>query len=250
MKLHFPTTAAAAVIVVSVMALPCLAAAGGTTNLVYNGDFEAGNTGFSSDYTYGNVQWGGTYGSYWIGASPATAPGAWGDWMNFGDHTTGQGLMLIANGPASAEFQPLDVWSQTVAVVPDTTYAFTFWAATLSNDSPAPAQIQAYVNGVSLGFTLGLPGVGAGGQWVTAGGDWFSGSATSAKLALVDIYSAEQWNDFVVDDISFVGQASPPPPPSSVPEPSIWILMLLGFTGLGLAGIRGRRKFGAIARSD
>ena len=31
-----------------------------------------------------------------------------------------------------------------------------------------------------------------------------------AKLALVDIYSAEQWNDFVIDDISFVGAVAPP----------------------------------------
>ena len=247
MKHYLPTAAAAATLIVGAMVLSPVSAAGGFANLVYNGDFEAGNTGFSSDYTYGNVQYGGLYGSYWIGPSPAAASGAWGDWMNFGDHTTGHGLMLIANGPASAEFQPLDIWSQTVAVVPDSKYTFTFWAATLSNDLPAPAEIQADVNGISLGLTLGLPGVGDGGHSVTAGGEWFSGSATSAKLSLVDAYSAEQWNDFVVDDVSFVGEAGAPP---VVPEPATWALMLLGFTGLGLAGCRRWRKFGAVARSD
>ncbi len=244
MKYYFPTRAAAAAVVVSAIAFPSVSTAGGVTNLVYNGDFEAGNTGFSSNYTYGDVHLGGLHGSYWVGSSPATAPGAWGDWMNFGDHTSGHGLMLIANGPASPEFQPSNIWSETVAVAPDTTYAFTFWAATLSNNSPAPAQIQAYVNGVSLGFTLDLPGVGNGGRWVTAGGDWFSGSATSAKLALVDAYSAEQWNDFVVDDISFVGQAALPP---SIPEPSTWALMLIGFTGLGFAGYRASRNNASLA---
>jgi hypothetical protein len=146
--------------------------------------------------------------------------------------------MLIANGPASALYQPLDIWSQTLAVVPGSTYTFSFWAATLSNDSPAPAQIQADINGVSLGLTLILPSIGMGGKWVTAGADWTSGSATSAKLSLVDIYSAEQWNDFVIDDISFVGQGVPPP---SVPEPSTWAMMLIGFAGLGYAGYRRAR---------
>jgi len=246
---RYSLTAAAAAIVAGAIAFPLVSTAAGATNLVYNGDFEAGNTGFSSNYTYGNVQWGGVYGSYWIGASPAAAPGAWGDWMNFGDHTSGHGLMLVGNGPAGAAYPPLDVWSQIVGVAPDTTYAFTFWAATLSNDSPAPAQIQCYVNGVSLGFTLDLPGVGAGGRWVTGGGDWLSGSATSAKLALVDIYSAEQWNDFVIDDISFVGEGASPPP-INIPEPVTWVLMLFGFAGLGLAGSRGPRKLGAVARTD
>ncbi len=151
MKRFLPTSAAAAATVVGAMAFSSVSLAGGVTNLVYNGDFEAGKIGFSSDYTYGNVQFGGLYGSYWIGASPATAPGgAAAGWSNFGP-LGGHGLMLIANGPASAEFQPLDVWSQTVAVVPDSTYAFTFWAATSNADSGAPAQIQAYVNGASLG---------------------------------------------------------------------------------------------------
>jgi hypothetical protein len=206
MKRDFLFTTA---MVVATMAFSSVSARG-ATNLVFNGDFEAGRAGFSSDYTYGNVHLGGTYGSYIIGSNPATAPGAWGDWMSFGDHTSGHGLMLIANGPAG--YQPSDVWSQTVAVVPQTSYTFSFWAATLSNDSPAPAQIQADVNGVSLGFTLTLPGIGMGGEWVTAGGMWNSGSATSANLALVDAYIAEQWNDFVIDDISFVGQGALPPP--------------------------------------
>ncbi len=247
MKHYLLTSAAAATILVGAVVLSSVSAAGGFANLIYNGDFEAGNTGFSSDYTYGNVQYGGPYGSYWIGSSPAAAPGAWVDWMNFGDHTTGHGLMLIANGPAFAEFQPLDIWSQTVAVVPDSNYTFNFWVATLSNDLPAPAQIQADVNGVSLGFTLGLPGVGAGGHWVTAGGEWFSGSATSAKLSIVDAYSAEQWNDFVVDDISFVGEAGARP---AVPELPTWALMLLGFVGLGLAGCRRWQKYGVATRCD
>lgn len=241
MKRDFQFTTAAAALVGAAMAFSSMSAVQ-ASNLVYNGDFEAGRTGFSSDYTYGNVHFGGTYGSYTIGSNPAAAPGAWGDWTDFGDHTSGHGLMLIANGPASAQYQPLDIWSQTIAVVPDNNYTFSFWAASVA-DPPAPAQIQADVNGVPLGFTLVLGNTG--GKWVTAGATWNSGSATSANLALVDIFSAEQWNDFVLDDISFVGQGAAPPP--NVPEPSTWILMLLGFAGLGLAGRRCSHRSGAVA---
>ena len=230
---------AASALIAGALGVPSSSAAQ-AVNIVDNGDFEAGAIGFSSDYTFGDVHWGETYGAYNIGTNPAYAPGAWGDWTSFGDHTSGHGLMLILNGPASPQFQPLDLWSQTVAVVPDSRYAFTFWAASIANP-PAPAQLQAYVNGASLGFTLTLPN--SGGLWVTAGGDWNSGSATSAKLALVDALSVEQWNDFVVDDISLVREGNTiPPPPPAIPELPTWAMMLAGLAGLGLFGRRAARN--------
>ena len=62
-------------------------------NLLTNGDFSAGNTGFTSQYTYspGNLLHEGTY---TVDNNPHNDSiyGA-----SFGDHTTGKGLMLIAN---------------------------------------------------------------------------------------------------------------------------------------------------------
>ena len=56
----------------------CLAMGAGTSqNLVINGDFESGNTGFKTAYTLGDDS---NPGGYTIGANPSTAPGAFGDW--------------------------------------------------------------------------------------------------------------------------------------------------------------------------
>src|SRR5262249_9477766 len=91
-------------------------------NLLLNGDFEAGNTGFTSDYTYspGDISPEGTYN---IVRNPHDShPGG----ASFGDHTSGTGLMLAANGASNTN---LVVWRQSVAVVPNTTYEFSGWGA-------------------------------------------------------------------------------------------------------------------------
>lgn len=110
-----------------------LASAGATSSfalvgdVVVNGDFEAGNTGFTSTYGYtvpgGNV--GGISGNllpeqaYTVDSNPSTSHSLWG---SFADHTPGVGnQMLIVNGGDNlADF----VWKQTVNVTPGLTYFF------------------------------------------------------------------------------------------------------------------------------
>jgi len=213
-------------------AIAALSGAAQAADLVVNGNFEAGNVGFASGYAFGDVHFGGASGSYNTETSPAAAPGAWGDWMSFGDHTTGAGLMMVLNGPDFATNVP--AWSQTFSVVPGADYAFNFWSASLAFAMPVPAQIQAYVNGAPVGSLLTLPTVG--GQWVSSGGTWNAGDATRATFTLVDQVGVEQWNDFVLDDISFVGAPGQP-----IPEPAVWAMMLIGFGAVG-AAVRARRR--------
>ena len=67
-------------------------------NLVANGDFSLGNTGFTSQYVYTTNLF--PEDTYVVGDNPNHfhPQGA-----NFGDHTTGTGLMLIANWVADHE---------------------------------------------------------------------------------------------------------------------------------------------------
>ena len=76
------------------MACLLLALGGRGQNLILNGDFETGNTNFSNDYTYSpdNMMPADTY---CVTTQPSRVHGAW---ASFGDHTTGAGLMLVANG--------------------------------------------------------------------------------------------------------------------------------------------------------
>lgn len=166
--------------------------------LVTNGNFEAGNTGFTSMYSFGNNS---PAGSYTIGNNPSLAPGAFADWASFGDHTTGSGLMMIVNG---GTVSTVPFWSETVLTIPGQTYSYSFFAATINTTSSSPASLQLEINGVAVGAPLVLPTTG--GTYVQASGTYVATSG-SATLTLVDLNTAVALNDFVVDDISFSGTA-------------------------------------------
>jgi hypothetical protein len=92
------------------------------TNLIINGDFEAGNTGFSTGYQYYN----GTdfqliEGRYAIGVDPYNYHQAA---ASYGDHTSGQGNMMIVNGISSPD---VTLWQQTISVLQNTDYEFSLW---------------------------------------------------------------------------------------------------------------------------
>ena len=113
-------------------------------NLVVNGDFENGNTAFTSGYTLGDVS---NPGFYAIGTNPSTAAGAFGDWCNCGDHTSGTGKMMIVNGATDAS---LPIWEETVAVRPSTSYTFSYWGAEVDHDSSSLPHLSVRINAAQL----------------------------------------------------------------------------------------------------
>ena len=142
-------------------------------NLVTNGDFESGNTGFTTGYTYGNVS---GPAAYWIGTNASQAPGAYGDWYNGGDHTTGTGNMLVVNGANSAT---TPVWEEVVPVTPNTTYTFSYWGAEVDHDSNSLPHLQLRINGSPVG-TNDIPANSPdnGGSWENFTFTWNSGSSS------------------------------------------------------------------------
>ncbi len=173
-------------------------------NLVTNGDFESGNSGFTSDYAYGDLT---NPGSYFIGPNAFTAIGAMADWCNCGDHTTGTGKMMIVNGSNTASFA---VWKENVTVTPSTNYTFSYWGAELDHDSNSFPRLVLKINGktvVSSTFTQYSPD--NNGKWQNYKFTWNSGSNQSAELALFDENTDSSWNDFAIDDISFKAAAGP-----------------------------------------
>lgn len=166
-------------------------------NLVTNGDFSAGNTGFTSSYLYtagpSGVLLEGRYSVY-------TNPfGVHGGFTSFGDHTTGTGRMMIINGSPT----PTDVWCQTIPVNPNTDYDFSAWIANCSSvtvgaDVPI---LQFRINGVLIGTPTAitsLPGV-----WTNFFSTWNSGVSTTANICIYDMNTTAAGNDFAIDDISF-----------------------------------------------
>ena len=163
------------------------------TNLIVNGDFESGNTGFTSAYTY--MVSGLPAGVYFVGTNPNVwNPGAP---TGCGDHTSGSGNMMLINGATVAG---VNVWSsQTMAVVPNTNYAFSIWIQSVS--PLAPAILQFSINGTVLGNTVYASATTC--SWQQFYTTWNSGNNTSAAVSLVNNNTALSGNDFALDDISF-----------------------------------------------
>ena len=193
---------------------------------VVNGDFSAGNTGFTSAYGYLAPAGQHTLypeSMYTVDTNPNNVHDLW---ASYGDHTTGAGLMMIINGATKDGEQ---VWGETgISVAQNTTYYFSTWVA--SSYPVSPAILDFSINGASVG---GLTASTTTGLWQQFYTTWNSGSNTSVDLGLVNHNTAFSGNDFTLDDIAF-GVTRP-----GVPEPATWALMLTGF---GLAGVALRRR--------
>ena len=160
-------------------------------NIIVNGDFTNGNTGFTSEYQYATPNI--TEGQYFVGPNPQ----AWNASLsNCKDHTTSSGNMLLVNGSPTPY---VNVWKQTITVTPNTNYAFSTWIQALW--PPNPAQLQFSINGKTVGslITASLPTC----TWTQFYATWNSGNSSSATISIVNKNTQVQGNDFALDDISF-----------------------------------------------
>jgi gliding motility-associated-like protein len=160
-------------------------------NLINNGDFSLGNTGFTSAYNFASPNT--TEGEYFVGSNPQ----AWNTSLSScPDHTNGTGNMMLVNGAPIAD---VNVWTETITVVPNTNYAFSTWIQALY--PPNPAQLSFSINGGTLGslITASLPTC----TWNQFYTTWNSGNNTTATIAILNKNTFVQGNDFALDDISF-----------------------------------------------
>lgn len=164
-----------------------------TINLVFNGDFEQGNTGFTSQYAYCN-----TANCLWPEATYAVGTNASFFHNNFVgvDHTTGSGNFMIVNGSSQPN---TNVWCQTINVTPNTTYQFSAWVQSCVTSNPAILQFR--INGSLIGSSFTAPG--SLNQWAQFYSTWNSGTSTTATICIVNQNTATSGNDFGLDDIVF-----------------------------------------------
>lgn len=170
-------------------------------NLVLNGNFQGGTTAAANNFTTAYAPGsGGTYGllstagQYAISTSPSLVHN---NFMLCGDHTTGTGNMLIANGASTAN---TTVWSQTVNVTPGTNYIFSFWQTNVLN-AVEVSNLQLYINNVPISSIV--PTNTTGCSWQENNGVWNSAASTQAILSIVNQSVLSSGNDFAIDDIFF-----------------------------------------------
>ena len=170
-------------------------------NLVVNGDFTAGNSGFTSSYfNVSNPNPFGVKGSYDV----VTNPKVW--FTPFDacpDRTTGTGRMMVVDG---SEIANTKLWEQTVTVVPGKTYQVSYYIQSVT--TPSPARIEILVNGISLGAPIIAPATTC--NWVQRNYSWNSGISSSAIITIYDRELSGNGNDFAIDDLSFTACPSAP----------------------------------------
>ena len=194
----------------ALLASPTLAA-----ELITNGNFNAGATGFSTTYDQTD-----TNGLFQITTNPALICSSC--FPSMGDHTTGTGNMLFVDGAAvgdGATPASHPYYSVTLGVAPSADYTFSYWAANLGPSTAPVPLLATYLNGV----LLGAPSTPTYGQWTLFTFMFNSGSSSSVTLALSDLTQTHSFNDFALDDVSLQGPL--PGTLGGVPEPSTWAIM-------------------------
>ena len=145
------------------------------TNMVYNGDFEQGNSGFQSDYYLAQSTLG--TGGYAINTDVYNL---WGTAHQYG--YGGSGNYMIVDG---ANYANAVVWRQTINVQPNTTYNLSAQLVSIGDINYSTARVQFQINGTPLGSTIILPATLN--QWQTFQAEWNSGTLTSAVISIIDV---------------------------------------------------------------
>ena len=165
------------------------------TNLIINGNFENGNNGVTSTYSYDNLSACTNpnslrphIGSYSIVENPHACHRAW-------DVMSGNN-MIIFNGYEDDRF-----WCQTVAVSPNTNYFFSVKEKILHpdygmNSSNGSSPLRWTFNGTTILTTSNAPRA-----WRTRTASWYSNANTSLTICGINESSNDSGNDWAIDDI-------------------------------------------------
>ena len=223
--------------------------ANASTNLVVNGDFSQGATGFTSDYRYVAPTSGAMMPEtvYTVTSDPNSVHPYW-------VQLTGDKQLLLVNGATTSG---MTVWQENIATVAGQTYDFSASAANvccnsahLGDYAPSELEFEVSSNGFATFQTLGTittHPTGDAGQFYTIT-DTFTATGP-LQIRIIDALTGRVGNDFAVSDISVTAAPGSGPTPdqpgpgqvSAVPEPAAWAFMVVGLGGLG-AAMRTRRR--------
>jgi hypothetical protein len=180
------------------------------TNLVVNGDFSAGNTGFSSDYIYHAPGTGSISRAYTVSDS-ISAYTSNNYWYCTG-HTTGtpSDLFLVCDGSSNATDA---TWRQTFPTIVGRTYKFCFFANNLIRPGTGSVNplIEVWVKEGTGAFAKRVgpitlfetPNI-----WQSIGFDWLS-TASPVVIEIRSVVNLDAYNDYAIDDISLTTCSAP-----------------------------------------
>ncbi|MDR0790214.1 MAG: hypothetical protein LBO06_05430, partial [Bacteroidales bacterium] len=161
-------------------------------NLISNGDFELGNTGFYTQYLLPN-QSPICYGTYLITDHTSAF------YTSTQGNCLGDGLFMCVDGAITAN---KIVYQQQVIVEPNTYYFFQIDVANINNSQNAMYRpiFNFSINSTPVCDTFEVTTNWC--EWQTFYDLWYSGSATQATIIIIDDNTSSDGNDFAIDNIS------------------------------------------------
>lgn len=162
------------------------------SNLVYNGGFELGNVGFTTqlELTVEMIR----AGTYNIGTSAAQY------YWHFAPCQNGTTL-FIGNGATAATHQ---IVYETLInnIEPNTSYVCSFESANIAQNTSLPLSLfQFSINGTPIGDIFEIAQTPC--QMTTFNAVWHNTNATTAQLRILNQSTIFDGNDFILDNISF-----------------------------------------------
>ena len=160
-------------------------------DLVSNGDFENGNTGFASNLFLSPIC---AYSSYDV---VNIANQKCNLFNTVHDHTTGTGKFMVIDGNT---FQPMDIWTNNVNVTTGNSYTFSFWMHPELSHSLPRADIDVIINNTVV---LSIPGNNVPNQWTNFTVSWISNITNNIPITLHQTNFGYTGYDYGLDDIVF-----------------------------------------------
>jgi len=210
--------------------LALVAPLGVQANLITNGDFSLGNTGFTTSYTYFAGTGNATYGAppvsngntggtdLWdegVYTITNSQPMAWHSlWRNNVD-LTDHGYYMLFNGSTASGGST--AWSQTIAppLVDGQTYRLSFDLVTVYGSDLSPANLNIKIGSASIGSVTAPTGIQ---QWSNVFLEFTYDSSWGSSANILNIQTASTGNDFGIDNLSL----------TPVPEPFTMALGAMG----------------------
>ena len=193
--------------------------------LITNGDFEAGNTGFTTNYTFVAAPGPNALnpeGTYTVTSAGQTSNSFHSFWTP-GVSPLGGNSMMLLNGLTGSG----DEWAGTATgLISGVSYTVKGWGVSVF--AANPANLQWFIGAGSIGASVVLPGT-VGAPWTAFNGT-FVASGTTQALIIRSTQTARDGNDFALDSLTIT---------ETVPEPGTYALFAFGL--VGIAAIR-RRK--------
>ncbi|MCQ2283651.1 MAG: HYR domain-containing protein [Bacteroidales bacterium] len=172
-----------------------------TSGSVFNGDFNLGNQGFSSDYDF--VTDASDVNNELQPERKISTTTCWHNVHNSLDtactlksYENDGGMFLAVNG---GKFPNEVVWEQTVTVAKNTKYRISVQCAAASPDGDAaPAKLMFFVNGAKVSTDTTKV---ASHAWQEMFVEWQNTDAVFATIAIKDFTEATGGNDFAIDHV-------------------------------------------------